>query len=65
MTDGPRRQSDRAALEACRQTRKEAADLLAEIGTGAHAEGRTASFLRTLVRRMDETIAGYEARGGA
>ena len=74
MTDNLRRDSDRRAIEACRQTRDDAVRLLASIKEGgdtyfdrsgdtdADVTNEHAGFLQSVIDRMDIALAAFEAR---
>jgi hypothetical protein len=62
MTDNLRRDTDRQALEACRNTQQDAAELLKSGSARDSAELRT--FLQSVVDRMEIAVAAFDARSG-
>ncbi len=75
MTDNLRRESDCRAVEACRQTRDEAAELLSRITEGGDTyfdrsddaadldvTKEHARFFQSVIDRMDIALAAFETR---
>ena len=76
MTDKLRRDSDRRAIEACRQTGDDSAHLLKRINDGGDTyfdrsdtapdldvTKEHAKFFQSVIDRMDIALAAFDARG--
>lgn len=75
MTEKLRRETDRRAIEACRQTRDDAVRLVARINVDGDTyfdrsdvapdldvTNEHVSFLQTVIERMDVALAAFEVR---